>query len=208
MTTLDSGAGAVSYEGKTDASKRTLTMERLGIAFLLFPALLAGTYLASAFPRWVVFVVVGILDLKRLETFLLDSRVLLAFNAAFALLTSMAICGYVWRRSERLEREGAGASKASTVNTKEILLYGSAALVAPFVLEAIWIVAAKSEGPSFPGSGSLLSQAVCACVGALLLARPLRGWVIPAALVYLPLMYAALIGFTLGWDCGIYFDCL
>ena len=207
MMTLDSGSGVIGDGNKTGSSSRVF-MERLGIAFLLFPALLAGTYLASAFPRWVVFVVVGILDLKRLETFLLDSRVLLAFNAAFALLTSIAICGYVWRRGERLNREDARAASAPTVNTKEILLYGSAALVAPFLLEAIWIVAAKSEGPGFPGSGSLLSQAVCACVGALLLARPLRGWVIPAALVYLPLMYAALIGFTLGWDCGIYFDCL
>lgn len=192
----------------TAPGARTVTMERLGIAFLLFPALLAGTYLASAFPRWLVFVVVGVLDLRRLETFLLDSRVLIAFNAVFALLTSAAICAYVWRRSEGLEQAGADARHALTVDTKEILLYGSAALVAPFVLEAIWIVAAKSEGPGFPGSGTLLSQAVCACVGALLLARPLRGWVIPAALVYLPLMYAALIGFTLGWDCGIYFDCL
>jgi hypothetical protein len=193
----------------TPSSARTVTMERIGIAFLLFPALLAGTYLASAFPRWLVFVVVGILDLKRLETFLLDSRVLFAFNAVFALLTSTAICAYAWRRSPGLEKESVSARTALTVvDTKEILLYGSAALVAPFVLEAIWIVAAKSEGPGFPGSGSLLSQAVCACVGALLLARPLRGWVIPAALVYLPLMYAALIGFTLGWDCGIYFDCL
>jgi len=187
---------------------RTVTAERLAIALLLFPALLAGTYLVSAFPRWVVFVVVGVLNVKRLDTFLLDERVLVAFNAAFALLTSIAICAYVWRRSERLEREGASATNVPVVNTKEILLYGSAALVAPFVLEAIWIVAAKSEGPGFPGSGSLLSQAVCACVGAMLLARPLRGWVVPAALVYLPLMYAALIGFTLGWDCGIYFDCL
>lgn len=187
---------------------RTVTMERLGIAFLLFPALLAGTYLASAFPRWLVFVVVSVLNVKRLETFLLDSRVLIAFNAAFALLTSIGICAYAWRRIEGRDKEGEPAATSFTVNAKEILLYGSAALVAPFVLEAIWIVAAKSEGPGFPGSGSLLSQAVCACVGALLLAKPLRGWVIPAALVYLPLMYAALIGFTLGWDCGIYFDCL
>ena len=187
------------------ASARPVTMERLGISFLLFPALFAGTYLASAFPRWVVFVVAGILELKRLDTFLLDSRVLLAFNLAFALLTSSAICAYVWQRSERPGRE---AASALAVDAKEILLFGSAALVAPFLLEAIWIVAAKSEGPGFPGSGSLISQAVCACVGAILLAKPLRGWVIPAALVYLPLMYAALIGFTLGWDCGIYFDCL
>lgn len=208
MTTLKSVSGVASFGSKTESSVRTLTMERFGIAFLLFPALLAGTYLVSAFPRWVVFVVVPILNLKRLDTFLLDSRVVLAFNAVFALLTSTAICAYVWRRSERLEREGVTATHAPAVDTKEILLYGSAALVAPFLLEAIWLVAAKSEGPGFPGSGSLLSQAVCACVGAMLLAKPLRGWVIPAAIVYLPLMYAALIGFTLGWDCGIYFDCL
>lgn len=195
-------------ETHTVSSVRTVTMERLGIAFLLFPALLAGTYLASAFPRWLVFVVVSVLNLKRLDTFLLDSRVLVAFNAAFALLTSIGICAYAWRRIEGREKDGETSATSFTVNAKEILLYGSAALVAPFVLEAIWIVAAKSEGPGFPGSGSLLSQAVCACVGALLLAKPLRGWVIPAALVYLPLMYAALIGFTLGWDCGIYFDCL
>jgi hypothetical protein len=208
MTTLESGSSAISYGSKTASSVRTVTMERLGTAFLLFPALFAGTYLASAFPRWVFFVVVNILDLERLETFLLDSRVLMAFNAAFALLTSTAICACIWRRSQGAASDGVGTAIAPTVDTKEILLYGSAALVAPFLLEAIWIVAAKSEGPGFPGSGSLVSQAVCACVGAILLARPLRGWVIPAALVYLPLMYAALIGFTLGWDCGIYFDCL
>lgn len=208
MITVESSSGVIGYGSRTGSTFRTVTMERLGIVFLLFPALLAGTYLASAFPRWVVFVVAGILDLKRLDTFLLDSRVLLAFNAAFSALTSAAICAYVWRRSDGLERQAAGATNPLTVDTKEILLYGSAALVAPFMLEAIWIAFAKSEGPGFPGSGSLVSQAVCACVGALLLARPLRGWVIPAALVYLPLMYAALIGFTLGWDCGIYFDCL
>jgi hypothetical protein len=93
------------------------------------------------------------------------------------------------------------------VNWKRIVVNGIAALVVPFVMEAIWIAAGYRVGPSFPGYGSFLSQVVCVTVGALLLPRH-SPWAVLAVFVYVPLMFAALVGFTVVWSCGRYGNCL
>jgi len=94
------------------------------------------------------------------------------------------------------------------VDKRRILVHGTAALMVPLVLEASWISASYRYGPSVPGYDSLLSQAVCTAVGSTFLANALRGWAIPAALIYLPLMFAALVAFALGWNCSVYSNCL
>lgn len=162
----------------------------------MFPVLIATTYLASGLLLgWPLVFWASIFDME----FLVELRFMLALGGAFAVLTSASICAYVWPRGDAL---------ASILGTKRILLYGAAALILPFVLEVAWMEAARRAGPGFPGYGSFLSQAVCACVGGIVLARSLRGWMFLAAVVYVPLMLAALIPFSVAWSCGIYRDCL
>ena len=101
------------------------------------------------------------------------------------------------------------------LNTAEKqFLNATCSFVIPFVLQTVLIVLLMAIPPyvfEYGKSVELVGRSsmfVSTAVGMMFLARALRMWAIPAGLLYVPVMFFILVGYTLSFVCVVYSDCL
>jgi hypothetical protein len=91
---------------------------------------------------------------------------------------------------------------------KQAFLNGVLAIAIPFVLEALMIVAVVNFQVRLPEQPLVLSLAA-AIIGLAFVARTFRPlYAVAASLLYVPGVMTAWIPFALGFNCGVYGNCL
>ena len=91
---------------------------------------------------------------------------------------------------------------------KQAILNGVLGLLTPFVLEALMIVAAVSFQVRLPDQTLVLSL-IASMIGLVFVVRTFRPfYAVAVALVYVPAVMAAWTPFALGFNCGVYANCL
>ena len=85
---------------------------------------------------------------------------------------------------------------------------GVLGLLTPFVLEALMIVAAVSFQVRLPDQPLVLSL-IASMVGLVFVVRMFRPfYAVAVALVYVPAVMIVWVPFALGFNCGVYANCL